>query len=213
MLAAFFTRRNFPQSPQKPKYKSKSDVAKEFRIFTTHEGFSQCAQAIRFYQELGFFEGQTPDEVIEEFFLSWRRAPSVEQWWDEAYLLGLERKQVWTADPEADVVPEGNVYPGVIHQWANISHGAFNPLRITEHWSEDCQASIEFTLNGQPVSLQPKYLDDWIDLDILEQINDLIKSSERQFNYVCIDNWCLVLCLTADQKRKMKQSRNFPFAL
>jgi hypothetical protein len=188
-------------------------VEDAFRIFSENEGFSRFEEAVKFYQRLGFFGERSTDDVIKQFFLGRGRPPLLQNWWDEAFLLGCENKEVWCGDPEADVGPEGNVYRYVLREWASISHGVFNPSEISEHWDHQGGAvSIHFDLDGRRVSVSAQNLDDWIDLDILKQINPLMQRSERQFNYVCIENWCIVLCLTADQKQQMVQYRAFPFA-
>lgn len=56
-----------------------------------------------------------------------------------------------------------------------------------------------------------KHLDDWIDLEVLRQINTLIASSGRQFECAVDGNFALVLCLTQEQRERMQTERHFPF--
>jgi hypothetical protein len=84
---------------------------------------------------------------------------------------------------------------------------------ITDHWeSESGPITLNFELGGQPASVSPGYREDWIDLEVLHQINQLIGSSGRQFQCAVDGNLALVLCLTPDQKRTMQAQRRFLFA-
>jgi hypothetical protein len=128
-------------------------------------------------------------------------------------LLAYSDGDVWADDPEADVCAENAVYSEVLLQWARISHGAFGPNGITEHWeSESGPITLSFQLGNQPAALSPSYQDDWIDLEVLRQINRLIQPSGRQYECAVDGNFALVLCLTPEQKRTMLTQRKFPFA-
>ena len=121
--------------------------------------------------------------------------------------------EVWASDPEADVCAQNKVYSKVLPQWANISCGAFTPSGIVEHWESDSgPIALTFQLNGHRVSISPHYEDDWIDLGVLQQINELISASGRQFECAVDGNFVLVLCLTPEQKTTMLKQRKFPFA-
>jgi hypothetical protein len=168
---------------------------------------------VRFYQLLGFFAGADPAGVVQLYTNDHGEPPSPGNKWDDMFLLAYSDGDVWSQDPEADVCAENEVYSEVLAEWACISHGTFTPVGITEHWqSETGPVKLNFQLNGQPVSISPSYQDDWIDLDVLRQINALILPSGRQFECAVDGNFSLVLCLTLDQKRTMKKHRRFPFA-
>jgi hypothetical protein len=170
-------------------------------------------EVIRFYQGLGFFTAADPAIVVQRYAHDHGQPPDIGKPWDDVFLLALAEGEVWADDPEADVCAENEVYSEVLPQWASISHGAFTPSGITEHWeSESGPTTIVFQLGSHQVSVSPSYQDDWIDLEVLKQINTLISSSGRQFECAVDGNFALVLCLTPEQKAMMQAQRQFPFA-
>jgi len=168
---------------------------------------------VRFYQQLGFFAGSDPAYVVQRYAEEHGAPPDPGKLWDDVFLLGCAEGEVWADDPEADVCADNEVYSRVLPQWARISHGAFAPAGITEDWEgESGPITLSFRLGGQPASVSPNYQDDWIDLEVLGQINALIASSGRQFECAVDGNFALVLCLTPEQKTTMQTQRQFPFA-
>ena len=168
---------------------------------------------VRFYQELGFFAGIDPASVVQRYAHDYGRPPTANNPWDDVFLLAYAEGEVWADDPEADVCAENEVYSEVLAQWARISHGAFTPTEVTEHWeSESGPITLTFNLGSRTSSVSPSYQDDWIDLEVLRQINAIIGPSGRQFECAVDGNFVLVLCLTIEQKITMQTQRKFPFA-
>jgi hypothetical protein len=167
---------------------------------------------IRFYQELGFFKGADPGYIVGRYTDDMGEPPRDDRPWDDVYLFAYSN-EVWSDDPEADVCVGNRVYSEVLPEWASISNGAFAPSDIREHWAtETGPVTLTFQLAGQRVSVSPSCQDDWIDLDVLQQINSLIASSGRQFEFTVDGNFAVVMCLTPDQKKAMLERRSFPFA-
>ncbi len=170
-------------------------------------------EVIRFYQDVGFFTGPEPAGVIKRWTAESGDLPDPRKPWDDAYLLRFSDGDVWADDPEADVCAENLVYSEVLPEWARISHGAFAPTEINERWEgEGGPINLTFKLAGKPAKVSPAYQDDWIDLEVLHQINALIAESGRQFECAVDGNFAVVMCLTAEQKRRMQTERKFPFA-
>jgi len=168
---------------------------------------------VRFYQELGFFAGKHPSEVLGQYHEEFGDSLNPAKSWDDVFLLSLSKEAVWASDPEADVCAENLVYTEALKEWAAISSGAFNPTQVQEDWKgESGPVKLNFSLGENSVTVTPQYLEDWVDLDVLQQINTQIESSGRQFAYTVDGNFCVVLCLTSEQKEKMRQERQFPFA-
>lgn len=175
--------------------------------------YSTPEAVIRFYQDVGFFTDSKAVNVLKRWTAEMGGFPDPSKRWDDAYLLRLSVGDVWADDPEADVCAENRVYSEVLLEWANVSHGAFNPRDIDEQWEgEKGPVHLAFTLAGRPAKISPAYQNDWIDLEVLRQINDLIAASGRQFECATDCNFALVVCLTPEQKQRMRTERNFPFA-
>jgi hypothetical protein len=167
----------------------------------------------RFYQQLGFYASTEPASVVQRYTDDHGHPPSGGKPWDDVFLLAYAVVEVWADDTDADVCRRNEVYSTVLPQWARISHGSFAPMDITESWeSERGPITIRFRLGEYQTSVSPDYLDDWIDLGVLQQINGLILSSRRQFECAVDGNFALMLCLTPEQKRMMQKRRRFPFA-
>lgn len=169
-------------------------------------------QVVAFYQQLGFFVGSTAKEVIESFCAHIGRAPDAEKPWDDVLVLSLDPEHVWTGDPEADVSMGSSVYVRVLKEWGEISQGAFAPTKITETWA-GAQGPVQLHLksNGTDIVLSPAFIQDWIDLEILRGLDEILTPSGKTFEYVCDGNFAIVLCLTRQQKASMRELRKFPF--
>jgi len=168
---------------------------------------------IRFYQQLGFFAGAKPESVVKRYEDEWGKPPKADDPWIDVWLLSFSENDVWCDDPEADVCAENEVYSEVLAEWGRISHGAFLPTNIVERWESDTgPVAVNFHLEGLPASVSPSYQEDWIDLEVLDQINVLIAHSGRQFECAVDGNFAFVVCLTPEQKSMLQTQRNFPFA-
>jgi hypothetical protein len=174
---------------------------------------SSPEDVVRFYQQLGFFSGGDPTAITAKYAEEHGEPLDHRNPWDDVFLLGYSSGDVWADDPEADVCRENQVYTEVLQQWAAISKGAFAPGAITEQWEEESgPIKISFELGERQTSVAPRYQDDWIDLEVLLQINALVAHSGRQFECAVDGNFALVLCLSPVQKGTMKKQRQFPFA-
>ena len=173
---------------------------------------SSSESLVAFYKQLGFFNRVDAKTVVERFVDERGDEPDLDNPWHDVFLLRLS-DGVWSGDPERDVCAENAVYEDLISQFADISKGSFAAESITESWDTDTgPIKVSFQLKGKPVSISPKYRNDWFDLDVLKQINALISPSGRQFECAADGNFALVLCLTPDVKQRMENERNFPFA-
>jgi hypothetical protein len=143
-------------------------------------GAGSPEDVVRFYQQLGFFAGADPAAVLRQYTEEHREPPDPGKSWDDVFVLACSEGDVWADDPEADVCAENAVYSRVLPEWACISQGVFSPSGITEQWQGDSgPITLRFQLEGRPASVSPLYHDDWIDLEVLRQVNTLITSSGR----------------------------------
>jgi hypothetical protein len=170
-------------------------------------------EAIRFYQQLGFFVGANPATIVEWYTDDHYEPPRPQNPWDDVFLFSYTDKEVWTGDPEADVCAQNKVYSEILPQWALISDGAFAPVNVQEHWQTNTgPITVSFELGGSHAVVRPGYQEDWIDLGVLLQINRLIAGSGKQFECAFDGNFALVMCVSPETKAKMRAQRRFPFA-
>ncbi len=183
-------------------------------LFRGHRRMSP-AQVVRFYQELGFLGPERPDEVLRRFEQEMGRPLDPVKPWDDAYLLSSDPERVWSDDPECDLSAEGQDYCRALREWSRVSGGVFVPGDIEERWdSETGPIAIDFTLKGVRRSVRPEYLDDYLDLAILTEINRLIAETGRQF--ACAWDWAnfaIVFAVDADARKRLRDVRQFPFLL
>lgn len=130
-------------------------------------------------------------------------------------LLSLDDKRVWWDDTEADVCRENQVYAETLRAWSSISRGAFVPEDIRESWSgEKGPVEVTFRVRGRPVTLRPKYMNDYININILRPINSLVGGTEIQFAlHAIFDQTAFVVALTKDERSNLIQHRGWRFAI
>lgn len=129
-------------------------------------------------------------------------------------ILMWDTERVWWEDLEADVCDGNDIYIETIKGWAAISRGVFQPLTIREWWaSETGPIYVEFEHDGQHLVLTPEYLDDYIDIHVLHQINRAIQQSGIEFAvYKPFDQTAFVVALTAEEQRALAARRGWQFA-
>ena len=166
---------------------------------------------MRHYRESGFLAGRSePDEEIARHV----EPTDLGSAHDHLDVLGLDRERVWWEDIEVDMFPEERPYATALERWAAISGGALRPEEIDETWADDEEGpvTVSFVHDGERVELHPKWNDDWLDLDLLHDLNRLIAPSGRRFAQGHTHGQdAFVLCVTADERERLQQL-GFPFA-
>lgn len=175
---------------------------------------------LRFFRPMGFYEefaDLTDEELGKKLLDSYRTEfgeidPDDE--YADLYLLKEDTNRVWWEDTEADVCDGNEVYVETLRRWHEISRGTFNPKGIKENWkTETGPIKVSFSLVGQQLCLNPKYRDDWLDLDLLLPINLRIRPTGKQFEvYEEFDQTAFVVVLTRDERSLLEQERNWRFA-
>lgn len=179
------------------------------------------AKSIKYFRALGFFAGYpalSDNELAPQLEQAAKQRHGVIDPHNELadlILLSLDDQRVWWDDTEADVCAENLVYEQTLRQWAAISRGAFAPENIREAWAgEQGPVEIAFQLQGRSQILRPTYQDDYIDLNILSPINEMIARSKIQFAvHAIFDQTAFVVALTQDEKKKLTRDRGWRFAI
>ena len=180
-------------------------------------------EILKFYESIGFKRADKPSDRTPAAALSPSerilqnhsgRIPNTEHpSFDSEILHEFFSTDVWYDDTECDVCEDNKVYEKVLPKWAAISHGVFKPKNISETWDgPEGAIAVECDIDGESYVFEPEYLDDYLSLDILDPINEVIAASGRAFEFDGGEQTVVVMCITAEQKEKMIVVRNFPFA-
>lgn len=170
--------------------------------------------SVRFFQELGLLEKKqkyslktTVTDISNAYREDWGTEFDNNDPLADLMLLKYSNAKAWWEDTEADVLQGNDVYENTIKEWANISRDVFAPANIVENWqSSNGPITITFTLEGEEISIKPKFLDDYIDVNILRHVNELIKHTDKQFEmYKPFDQTAFVICLTNGEKNTLKK--------
>ncbi len=178
-------------------------------------------QTVRYFRKMGFFSKyeSISDEVLSEtlealYREEWNKGYGSDDTRADLLVLKFDESRVWWQDTEADVCDVNRVYVETFEQWGAISEGVFVPKDINETWaSEEGPIEVSFALNGQLVKVYPQYANDYIDMEVLGQINELIRDTGRRFEvYEFFDQTAFVIVLTREEKKKLEMERGWRFA-
>ena len=172
----------------------------------TPESFEE---RVKYYLDLGLLDSKDFEGIKTKI-----RRKYIEEWGndldnnvviDDLHILFYGSKNVWWKDTEADVLNGNNIYVRTLEEWGNISKGTFLPTKITEKWeSDEGMITLEFRLNDKTQKFHPKYLDDYIDIELLKLINNLISTSESKFELLkAFDQTAFVIWLNKKEKKDL----------
>lgn len=168
-------------------------------------------EVVEIYQALGFFASYQPSALLRYYSETWGEPFDPANPWKDAMLLALDEESTWQGDTERDVCEENQVYVKVLPEWAAISDGTFHPTDIEETWeSDEGPVTVSFNHGGRRHTVYPKYLDDWMDIGILDQINSIVES--KSYTYILDGNFTLVLFLDEQTRSKLLRERKLPIA-
>lgn len=162
---------------------------------------------VNYFINIGLLDkGQTPENltqiiarnILEEWGEEFKHADP----YADLLILKYGEAKIWWKDTEADVLNGNAVYVNTLKELAALTNGIFSPKNIVETWNSDTgPIKINFKQNGEHYEITPEYLEDYIDIDILKQINKLFPCSEYAFEMIApFDQTAFVLWL--DKKTK-----------
>jgi hypothetical protein len=195
-----------------------SQEEKEFELSPSDKLF--LISFVRYFRPLGFYkeyESLSENDLVEQLGELWyeeveSEIDSTDQYVD-LFLLQWDSDRVWWRDMEADVCMGNEVYVGMIERLSEISHDAFLVRNITELWdSPQGDIRVCMTMHGRDYCLSPKYQGDWLDIDVIEQINTFIQRSDYRFELVPTGmQMAFVTALTASEKQQLHLERGWVF--
>lgn len=190
---------------------------RKLRTENRHEWVMQTAA---YFRELGFFAreaGLSDEELatkIEDVYAAeWGGEFDATSPHADYFILKADADRVWWQDTEADVCGENKVYEQVLPEWGRISGGSFTPSDITEVWEdEEGPVTVEFAQDRRRHLVEPEYVEDYIDMGIITEINELIGPSERRFELADTgDQTAFLICLSSDEKTRLIRERGWKF--
>lgn len=196
--------------------------------------------SLKFYIDNGFYESlkDLSTEKLLDSILRWRCAYLLDQTITEAaivsnprtwiykrefspihqnaeiHLVRYDKNRVWWEQYEYDIIEGNQGYVKLLTEWSKISRGAFSPSEISEDWkSENGPLEVSFLLNKKKKALKPEVQNDWLDANIIKNINEMIKETGFQFYiYELTDSTLFVICLTKEEKKKLEDEKHWTFA-
>ncbi len=166
-------------------------------------------ERVQYFLDLGLLEDQNFEvvkaKILRKYIEEWGADFEKEVGIDDLYILYYGSEKVWWEDTEADVLNGNNIYVSTLKEWGFISKYFFLPTEITEKWkSEEGPITIEFRLNDKIQNIYPKYLNDYIDIDLLKSINKLIPATESKFELLkAFDQTAYVIWLNKTEKKAL----------
>ncbi len=180
----------------------------------------RVVQMIDFYTGLGFFREEKAEGLYQKIgagfkFLSddphlKELGIDIPAYLDDLWLLSYDKQRVSVLDLEADVCAGNGIYIRVLNEWSDISNDLFKPRNITERWNNQ-EITVEFDCNGTRHVFRPVYLNDFIDIGILEKVNHSFDGTGSRFEAVAMDQTCFVMLLSAREKATMAEQRGIEF--
>jgi hypothetical protein len=123
-----------------------------------------------------------------------------------------DQSRVWWRDLEADVADGNDVYESTVRELAAISVGELSAIDVVETWdSEAGPVSVAVALDGgAELELRPAMFEDWIDPEILVDLNVAMGEGRRFESYKAFDQTAFVMALT-DSERVSLEARGWCF--
>lgn len=150
-------------------------------VFYTHPVFAGqtdlFSEHVKYFYDFGLIDNsnnktfsEVTSEIKEKYIEDWGENFVAEGMLDDFSTLKYGSKKIWSRDAEADVLKGNNVYVGTLKEWSDISGNVFLPKHIVETWkTEQGPIEISFELNNKNHVITPKYLNDYIDINILKK--------------------------------------------
>ena len=131
----------------------------------------------------------------------------------DLHIMCFDESRIWWDDTEAGVFSGNESYKTFITELAQISRGSFNPKEVTENWENDeGPIQVDYSLDNNNLSINPAYIDDYLDIEILREINKQISSSGYRFElFSPFDQTAFIIVLTEKEKTDLRRKRGWSF--
>jgi hypothetical protein len=186
----------------------------------THaEPSARVLESVRALRSIGFFADRTGNDtdvaeaLVDEYRASWGGDPDDDEALLDLDLLRFDPDRVWWEDTEADVLPGNEAYVEAIRGWAAISRGALHPEAVSETWdSPTGPVRIRLSQHGRAHEVVARYLDDYLDVGVLDGLNRVIADSPYRFRmHAAFDQTAFVIACD-ERERRLLEERGWSFA-
>lgn len=151
----------------------------------------QVAEVVNFFARLGFFSNEQEEHtdlinsLVEKIYRDNLDPTSEDFFLGDIDVLKWDESRVWWRDIEADVCPGNNTYVSAFEKLSSISRNEFNIYNVVESWQgEKGPISVNFSFKDKRYEISPDYINDWIDLNIVREVNSILENKFYQFEIV-----------------------------
>ncbi len=184
------------------------------------EPSARVVEAVRALRPLGFFADRSGTDqdvavaLLDDYRASWGRDPALDEQLLDLELLRFDPQRAWWEDTEADVGPVNEAYVEALRGLAAISRGALRPVGITETWESPIgPVRIRLSQEGRDHEIVARYLDDYLDMGILDGLNRVVTASPYRFRmYAPFDQTAFVIACD-EPERRLLEERGWSFAI
>lgn len=149
-------------------------------------------QRVEYFLELGLLDNRhnqgseyLAHNISQKYQAEWGELLDIQDPSADLLLLQYGSRKVWWKDTEADVIESNNVYVSTLNEWGKISEGAFTPTEVTENWeTNQDRIQLTFKVNGKQNTIMATICEDYLDMNVLKQINKLIPSTGSAYEMV-----------------------------
>jgi len=181
-------------------------------FFTSADWF---AEAVLYFKSLGFYQEyhwMADDDLIEKIKVTryYQLGKKPTRITDFLLILAEDKQRVWYHDTELYWYGQ---FVKFLKEWGDISHGEFMPENISETVNKtDEKICLKFRHKGQDFEITANYYGEWINLEVLEEINQILTGSHIQLCNIITDTQeACVVSLTAMQKMRLEKDLGLQF--
>jgi len=183
------------------------------------EPSARVLESVRALRSIGFFADRTGSDadvaatLVDDYRDSWGSDPHDDEALLDLDLLRFDEDRAWWEDTEADVLPGNDAYVEAIRGWAAISREALHPEAPSESWdSPTGPIRIRLSQDGRVHELVARYLDDYLDMGVLDGLNRVIADSPYRFRmHAAFDQTAFVIACD-ERERRLLEERGWSFA-
>lgn len=133
---------------------------------------------LRILKSTGFFRKNTKAKPTNDTYSILRKELTE----FSANIALKDKSKAFLIDIEADVCRENNAYILFLKELEDISDNNFVPTNMEEKWDTDFgPIQVKFSIDGKEYIFKPTYNDDWLDGEIIKDVNNSLNEKSCGF--------------------------------